>query len=73
MKFKNLFNIFKQSVKAKVPDIKVKRVKKIYDKDGVLKEETIESNAYIDGDKLDLYLKKMDEVFTKIDQAFKEL
>jgi hypothetical protein len=72
VKIKNLLNMFKKTPKTKTPDVKIKRVRKIYDTEGVLKEETIESNAYIDGDKLDLYLKKMDEIFARIDEGLRD-
>jgi hypothetical protein len=72
MRVKSLFKMFSRTPKVKVPDIKIKRVKKVYDVDGVLREETIESNAYIDGDKLDMYFKKMDEIFARIDEGLRE-
>ena len=64
MKLKKLLNIFKS-------DVKIKKIKRVYDKDGVLREEVIETNTAIDMDKVDLYFKKMDEIFKKIDEAFR--
>ena len=64
--FENLFKAFK-------PDMRVKRVKRVYNKDGVLIEETIETNTTMNTDNLDKYFEKMDEVFEKMDEVFKEL
>ena len=66
MNFKELFNFFK-------PDVKIKKIKRVYDKDGVLREEIIESNVSISLDKVDIYFKKMDEIFKKVDEAFRDL
>lgn len=64
MKFRNLFKIFK-------PDVKVKKIKRVYDKDGVLREEVIETNTAFDMDKVDLYFKKMNKVFKEMDEIFR--
>jgi len=55
------------------PQVKMKRVHRVYDENGKLKEETIESNVALDMEKLDNYFKKMDEAFKKMDEAFKGL
>ena len=67
MKFKDLFKTIFRS------DIEIKRIKRVYDKNGVLREETVESNVAVDLGKVDSYFKKMDDVFKKMDEVFKDL
>lgn len=64
MNIKNLFKIFK-------PDVRIKKIKRVYDKDGVLREEIVETNTTFDMDQVDLYFKKMDELFKKMNDVFK--
>jgi len=64
MKIKDLFKIFK-------PDVRIKKIKRVYDKDGVLREEIVETNTSFDMDQVDLYFKKMDELFKKMDEGFR--
>lgn len=64
MKIKNLFKIFK-------PDVRIKKIKRVYDKDGALREEIVETSTSFDMGEVDLYFKKMNEIFKKMDDAFR--
>jgi hypothetical protein len=66
MNLKKLIEFFR-------PDVRIKKIKRVYDKDGVLREEIIETNTVIDMDKIDLCFEKVDEAVKKMDEAFKDL